>query len=550
VGVVALTLRPGGDSEPAPAVDSVVPDRTDPAPPVTTVVPEVTAPTSVVNGWVAVDAVEDVGRDIYLVRPGEAARRLEVAGSDTGDDACPAWSPDGTRLLFGRLTASSDTAGGFDAELVIVPIGQDGMPGDPTAIGLDGFEIVGGFEGHPCGIWASDGRWVAFGGGGEVWVVDTQTGEIRRLPDLRPSDLEWRPGTDQLAIAGDMGTSREAPTLSTPISIYTVSTGELGQLGSVDATEFTWSPDGSTLAYQGGEDGPGELRLVDADGTNDRLLVDRGAAIHGIGPVWSPIGDRIAYQRAISGERHEVVLVSVADGNETVIDPPQTDGPNGPATWYPYSVTWSPDGTTLLYTAWNEAGGGTITVPADSPTDVTVLSDTIGPGDYYSHRWAPVQRWGRQPPAPAGAQTLAKADDVSIEGFSGLSGRTLSIDAEQQDGVVTGEFRVGSVVVAIECAATATGGKDLILAGVVTENSDGTDRLDDIDVTVGNPLALIIREDPPPIGQRVTLYHPSIWYGEQASVDGPCTDFAKSAPSYLDGGFFDDVKGDNTIETG
>ena len=106
VGVVALTLRPGGDPEPAPPVDSVVPDRTDPAPPVTTVAPEVTAPTSVVNGWVAVDAVEDVGRDIYLVRPGEAARRLEVAGSDTGDEACPAWSPDGTRLLFGRLTRS------------------------------------------------------------------------------------------------------------------------------------------------------------------------------------------------------------------------------------------------------------------------------------------------------------------------------------------------------------------------------------------------------------------------------------------------------------
>ena len=227
VGVVALTLRPGGDSEPAPAVDSVVPDRTDPAPPVTTVVPEVTAPTSVVNGWVAVDAVVDVGRDIYLVRPGEAARRLEVAGSDTGDKACPAWSPDGTRLLFGRLTPPSDGEAGFDAELVIVPIAQDGMPGDPTAIGLDGFEIVGGFEGQPCGIWASDGRWVAFGGGGEVWVVDTQTGEIRRLPDLRPSDLEWRPGTDQLAIAGDMGTSREAPTLSTPVSIYTVSTGDL-----------------------------------------------------------------------------------------------------------------------------------------------------------------------------------------------------------------------------------------------------------------------------------------------------------------------------------
>ena len=48
--------------------------------------------------------------------------------------------------------------------------------------------------------------------------------------------------------------------------------------------------------------------------------------------------------------------MSVADGNETVIEPPETDGPNGPVWWYPFTVTWSPDGTTLLYTAWSNAG--------------------------------------------------------------------------------------------------------------------------------------------------------------------------------------------------
>ena len=199
----------------------------------------------------AVDAYRG-GGDIYLVRPGEDARRLEVAGSDTADEACPAWSPDGTRLLFGRVTGSSDTASS-DAELVIVPVGQDGAAGAPTVIALDGFDVLAGFDPHPCAIWAPDGRWVAFAGTGEVWVVDTQTGAIRRLPDLRPSDLEWRPGTDELAIAGDMGTNRAAPTLSTPVTVYSVSTGELRQLGSVEAAHLTWSPDGSTLAYTGGE---------------------------------------------------------------------------------------------------------------------------------------------------------------------------------------------------------------------------------------------------------------------------------------------------------
>jgi Tol biopolymer transport system component len=357
------------------------------------------------NGWVAFDAYQ--GGDIYLVRPGEDARRLAVAGSDAADDACPVWSPDGTRLLFGRVTGPSDTTSGV-AELVIVSVDQNGRAGTPTEIGLDGFEVPddGWFKGQPCGTWAPDGRWVALRGPGEVWVVDTQTGVIRRLPDLRPSDLEWRPGTDQLAIAGDVGNSRAPQGSSTPVTVYSVSTGDLRQLGSIGAAHLTWSPDGSTLAFTGGEHDPNELWLVDADGANERLLVaDMGEAGHGIGPVWSPIGDRIAYQRQCCGhaETDEVVLARVADGNQTVIEPPETDGPDGPARWYPWSVTWSPDGTTLLYAAWrvggNETSDRVIAVPADTPSNATALADAIGslvPG-YHDHQWVPIQMWGRQP---------------------------------------------------------------------------------------------------------------------------------------------------------
>ena len=185
------------------------------------------------------------------------------------------------------------------------------------------------------------------------------------------------------------------------MTVYSVTSGEIRQLGSVEAGYVTWSPDGSTLAYTGAS--PDGLWLVDADGGNQRtLLAEMGKpAVHGLGPVWSPRGDRILYQRRIGCcETSEVVLVDVVDGATKVIDNPKGLGNQS---WLPYTVTWSPDGTTLLYTAWRSvedgAGefNGVIAVPADTPANATMLTDVSSIGGYHSHLWSRVQMWGRQP---------------------------------------------------------------------------------------------------------------------------------------------------------
>ena len=154
-----------------------------------------------------------------------------------------------------------------DAELVILEVGADGSTSGTTTIPV---EDPGA---PPCPLWSPDGRWLAFGAGSdpaqfewattEVWLVDTVSEELRRLDGYAATDLEWLPGSDELAIA-DNG-----------IHVYSVSTGEVRSLGIEGAEELDWSPDGTTVAFTREDETNGYSKrvwLVDADGTNKRPL--------------------------------------------------------------------------------------------------------------------------------------------------------------------------------------------------------------------------------------------------------------------------------------
>ncbi len=375
--------------------------------------PEIPTLRPATNGRLAVD-VERSGQ-IYLVRAGEKARRLEVPGAAGASVACPAWSPDGTRLLFGRVTGSSQT-GSSAAELVIVPVGSDGAIGAPKVIALDGFEVLPGFDAHPCGTWSPDGRWIAFAGTGAVWAVDTQTG----LPPVARPPAQRSRVASRYRRARDRG--RHGRGSGRPHALH----ADHHLLDGHRRAQPPRRRQGRAHHVVSRRQDPGIHRRRNRRGTalagrrqrHQQTVARRRPRQRQPRhrPRVVPTGDRIAYQRLIPGrgEAHNVVLVNVADGTERTIAPPVTNGSkqfranrSEQFHWYPYAVWWSPDGTTLLYAAWSEAGPdyggpewtGLITVPADRPNHATVLiangSDMVVPS-VYSHQWA-TQMWGRQP---------------------------------------------------------------------------------------------------------------------------------------------------------
>jgi len=183
---------------------------------------------------------------------------------------------------------------------------------------------------------------------------------------------------------------------------------------TLGVSSLTWSPVGGRIAYKGRV----ELRVIDLGTGQQEALAPPFAAIHGIGPVWSPDGETIAYQRCranpCSGERHDVVLVMPGDisgdtgrPREVVIPSFRTTADGSGWNLYPYRVSWSPDSKYLLYRAWSFAEDPArelallVAVATDLNAPSVLLADMDGIVAYDGYQdttFVPIQTWSRQPP--------------------------------------------------------------------------------------------------------------------------------------------------------
>ena len=266
------------------------------------------------NGRIAFMRHDDEGHwQIWTANPNMTAVRKITDGPY--DNAFPVWSPDGRRLAF--ASTRSDTAGtGAINDIFVMNADGSGVTQVSESIG---------WSSEPT--WSPDGKLIAFHSDAGDWptslglfVVHPDGTGQRRLTTLSPDLI-------------DQGSARFSPDGSK--LLFTQATGTFVQRGA--------ALKGINLA----------LFTINIDGTGTRRLTPWG--IHAAEGDWSPDGTRIVIGTFVEhlGHTNRLMIVN-ADGSN--LRPLTHDhGTTGVGRFealqveQSYNPTWSPDGTTIMF---------------------------------------------------------------------------------------------------------------------------------------------------------------------------------------------------------
>ncbi|MCI0555723.1 MAG: DPP IV N-terminal domain-containing protein, partial [Anaerolineae bacterium] len=235
----------------------------------------------------------------------------------------PAWSPDGTRIVF-----ESSHGGKMDMQML------DLKKNDIVNLALT---MSHNFL-YP--EWSPDGKRIAFqyyldSLNSDIYVLNTDGGQLTNLTmesgsgDVTPV---WSPDGKKIAFVTNRNAAYDIYVMDADGSNLTNLT-----TNNEDANYPAWSPDGTKIAFQSHRNGKDGIYLMNADG-NDEILLATDTSYHHP-PVWSPDGTRIAFLSLADGNG-EIYVVN-ADGSNPTNLTRNSSGDNSPA--------WSPDGTKIVF---------------------------------------------------------------------------------------------------------------------------------------------------------------------------------------------------------
>lgn len=267
---------------------------------------------------------------LYTIRPdGSGLRAITRPGANADHDSDPDFSPDGRRIVFGRLFLNGDP----DAVMVVTT--------DGTGLrNLTRDHCTGDCLGYSEPAWSPDGRRIAVMGAigplppdgpppvVGIFVMDADGSNVRQLTQREPNS----------------GTEDHQP---------------------------TWSPDGRRIAFMRSNntkspENASAIYTVEADGGDVTLVRRMPRKWPGAGaPDWSPDGERLVFStfcwfgpcgQAPTGAQ----LFTVKPNGDGLRPVTHLDGNS-------YNPGWSPDGKKIVFAHHRSLGpeGDIYTINAD-----------------------------------------------------------------------------------------------------------------------------------------------------------------------------------------
>ncbi len=230
-------------------------------------------------------------KDLYLMDYDGA--RLTRLTNDQSIALSPAWSPDGSLLLF------TSYRGGAGPRLFVIP-----------SAGGKAFLVSGRPGLNTSGSYAPDGRQIVCtlsqDGNSEIYLLDARGGSPQRLTSSRGIDTSpaWSPTGREIAFTSDR--------TGTPhVHVMDREGGNLRRLTyDVDYTDSpAWSPKGDRIAFVCRAGGGFDIYTCRPDGSETRLVVSGGSNEN---PRWSPDGRHLVFASTREGAWR--LFVSDLDG--------------------------------------------------------------------------------------------------------------------------------------------------------------------------------------------------------------------------------------------
>ncbi|MBA2291038.1 MAG: PD40 domain-containing protein [Gemmatimonadales bacterium] len=220
---------------------------------------------------------------------GTDARRLTF---NTSDDFGIAWSPDGSRLVFGANQFIPDSSG------ALVPAHHS------------------------------------------LYVIDPADGTPTRITPvgLKTQFPSWSPDGTRILFHG----SRQGSAGINDIFVMDADGSNIAQLTSTDAAVDArpeWSPDGRHIAFQSNRDGSNEIHVMNADGSDVIQLTHGGPGTTNMAPAWSPDGKRLLFQSNRDGNVEVYVMNPDGSGQTRLTHDPAPDG----------DAEWADDGRLIVF---------------------------------------------------------------------------------------------------------------------------------------------------------------------------------------------------------